>query len=574
MQFSNFVRTEEGNKITFYTPNPLNGITDIKYFKDNATGNFAKKEFRWSFNNDYWSAWTPLNQGNLSAIKIGGNQYLFLEIRYLSSGNGAVTSFTLNYDGAAQSSIVGGSCPPDSQYVQTDKSVSPEIYIPGQSCGSGGGPIDAETLCGKSCEYYLWRPNHKGQQPISSITDLQKVLNNLAAAVTDMDIKGALNVDGPGVGVYYGYENKILYFKRIGEGNKTFVTESPDGIITISVDDASINDLFFYLGNLNGVNIGGGSGRIFKQRIGDEFQFRTITSGVGGITIDTIDDRIVINIDSSISGELWVDPDPISATIGGVKSGDTFDGSTSIRVLEKILYEYFPPKVDLNINPSSGYYEKWDPFVPVAQIFGTFDNSNFIKVRVTDVSAYVSINNTSIVPINIPPTHIIYPNVSDGSFSFTDGSFPNWEDVIYHLKFYNNVDSNPMPILDVSIGLKFVEPYIWGIVDDTINSGNISASIIQEFRNAGQKLIVPKKSNEIDFERPSGMFKIKFVYAYPETYGDLVNIFDVRNDFNVTSSFEYTTISINLGAPTLIPYRVYIKRHWIDVSSFKLIFNI
>lgn len=79
MQFSNFVRTEEGNKITFYTPNPLKGITDIKYFKDNATGNFAKKEFRWSFNSDYWSAWTPLNQGNLSAIKIGGNQYLFLE---------------------------------------------------------------------------------------------------------------------------------------------------------------------------------------------------------------------------------------------------------------------------------------------------------------------------------------------------------------------------------------------------------------------------------------------------------------------------------------------------------------
>ena len=146
MQFSNFVRTEDGNKISFYTPNPLKGITDIKYFKDNATGNFAKKEFRWSFNSDYWSAWTPLNQGNISAVKIGGNPYLFLEMRYISSGDGKVTTFSLYYDGAAQSNIDGGVCPPDSKYVQIDKSVSPEVYIPGQSCGPGGGPIDAATL--------------------------------------------------------------------------------------------------------------------------------------------------------------------------------------------------------------------------------------------------------------------------------------------------------------------------------------------------------------------------------------------------------------------------------------------
>ena len=38
---------------------------------------------------------------------------------------------------------------------------------------------DAQTLCGKDCDYYLWRPNQKGEQAITSITGLQQILNSL-----------------------------------------------------------------------------------------------------------------------------------------------------------------------------------------------------------------------------------------------------------------------------------------------------------------------------------------------------------------------------------------------------------
>lgn len=573
MNFSGFIRKEDGAKISFSTLSPLIGIYDIKYYQDDSKGPFSKKEFRWSFNGDYWSSWEILNQGNISSIKIGGNKQIFLEIRYLSSG-GSVTSFTINYNGEPQ--IVDNNCntcQPDSQYKPINKNIDNSDDI---QCkyNTDSDHIDVETLCGKDSNFYLWRPNHKGTQPISSISNLSNVLNKLASAVTNVDIKSALNVDGDGIGVYYKLDNKTLYFKRIQEGNKIFVSETSDGIISISADDSSINDLFFHIGNLNGVNIGGSSGEIFKHRINDDFQFRTIAAGSTGISIQTVGDRIVISADASISGELWVDSDPISATIGGARSGDIFDGSTSIRVLEKMLYEYFPPKVNLNINPSSGYYEKWNPSILAAQLFGNFNNHDFVKVRVTDISAYVSVNNMPAIPINILPTNISYPDVSEGSFIFNDSSFPNWEDVVYNLKFYNNANYKSMPAFDVSIDLKFIEPYIWGVVDDTINKNNINATILEDFKNSGQKLILPKKSNEIDFIRPNGMFKIKFVYAYPENYGGLRSIMDTKNDFNVMSSFDYLTLNIDLGAPTLIPYSVYIKSHWIDTSSFKLIFNI
>lgn len=102
MQFSNFSKRIEGNTTYFVTSSPLLNIKDIKYYKDNATGGFAKKEFRWSFNGDYWSAWTDLSQWSISSFKIGNNTRLFLEIRYISSGTGKVSSFIVYYEGAAQ----------------------------------------------------------------------------------------------------------------------------------------------------------------------------------------------------------------------------------------------------------------------------------------------------------------------------------------------------------------------------------------------------------------------------------------------------------------------------------------
>jgi len=99
MQFSNFSREQQGLIITLYNSSPLENVQNVKYFSDNATGSFAKKEFRWSFNNEYWSSWESLSQSAISRIQTYNNYYLFFQIRYtlttLNSGN--VTSFTVNY---------------------------------------------------------------------------------------------------------------------------------------------------------------------------------------------------------------------------------------------------------------------------------------------------------------------------------------------------------------------------------------------------------------------------------------------------------------------------------------------
>ena len=98
MVFTNFTRTESDGIIYFKNGSPIEAVKNLKYYKDDASGTFDKKEFRWSFDNNYWSSWDTLNQGNVSGIPVRGNYNLFIEVRYDKSNDSAnVTFFSVDY---------------------------------------------------------------------------------------------------------------------------------------------------------------------------------------------------------------------------------------------------------------------------------------------------------------------------------------------------------------------------------------------------------------------------------------------------------------------------------------------
>jgi hypothetical protein len=614
MIFSNFVRTESGNQIFFKNITPIDNVGSIKFYKDNASGSFAKKEFRWSFNGNYWASWEILNQGNLTNTAVSGNPCLYIEVRYVKAAESAkVTTFSINYE---ESKVVAQTTTESSSTQQGTVSCK-DIKDSDGTCGVGKENLSScDLLDGKPGSYYLWRPNHKGTQPISSVDGLQQILNNLTYGVQNSITTGD-NVSGAGIGVFYEKSGQTLVFKRINAGAGASISEL-NGVITLSVDasviskdpsinelydfyyslesnlydlsiyidnkfiqvDASINDLYNKIDQLDGSiitgfsNVGGGPGLIFKQINGSVTELRTIAAGNSNVTVTTVGDQVRISLDASASGQsVWSDLDPISADVGGLNPGDDVSiGANSIEILERILYEYFPPNINLNLNPSAGYFQKWVD-APEVSIYGNFNNYDFTKVKIYDASLLINGIGDPAFP-KIP-----YSDVSFGNFLWNDTAPPyglNWDDVIYTVKIYNKVGTTIMPAADASAAIQFVNPYIWGIVNNTITAANITPSILYGFISDGNKLIVPKQSNEINFIRDGSIgMKIKFVYAYDASYGDLNTIFDVKNDFNVTTSFESTTLNLTLGAtPSPIPYKVYIKSHWIDVSTFKLIFNI
>lgn len=574
--YKDFVKTTESNTITFTSRTPIINPKRLLYYKDDSVGVFIKKELKWSFDNNYWSSWTPLNQGNVTNINTNNSINMFMSIRYIKSG----VSSDVNVFGVGYIKSISSLSPktPTTPVVKIpvskpNCSIPAPVYKPNTPAPiANPSIINADTLDCKPGSHYLWRPNHKGQQAISTITDLETILEELRQS--DGGIEDALNVEGDGIGVYYSTENNKIYFKTLIEGKKVFLSENETGNITIDMDDASINDLYSLIGSIEGVNIGtttGSFGEVYKQKSGEVLEFRTIVSGDSGVVVSTVGDQVRISIDSSAAGTpIWTDPDPVSADVGGVSGGDTIPlDNNSIEILEQILYEYFPPEVT-DLLPESGYFEKYVNDFDV-NLTGSFDTNKSPKTVVD--SAELFINGSSSVSY---PTIYYPPNTRVGTFNWHVAGDPLYSNRVYTVKLANHYSMTPdvMPSKDVSIFIDYVNPYFFGIVGDEVNVNNITGSDISNL----DKIIVNESSNLITYDVSLNHVKVKFLYAYDAAYSDVNSIFDVKNNFNVTTSFDKGTVLVDNGSQTNIPYKFYIKNHWIsftpDVSVFKLNFDI
>lgn len=177
MQFSSFSREVEGLTIKFFNLIPVENVGKIKFYKDNKTGIFSKKEFRWSFNNEYWSSWQPLTQSSLTSISTYSNYYFFLEVRYVLSAvnSGNVTTFMFDYELGTATPVTPRSLTEDIQHQDASAVLIHDIIQEYKVTTVA----DTSLLDGHSGAYYLDRSHHTGKQPISTITGLQTILNNI-----------------------------------------------------------------------------------------------------------------------------------------------------------------------------------------------------------------------------------------------------------------------------------------------------------------------------------------------------------------------------------------------------------
>lgn len=235
MVFSNFIRTESNVQILFKNPTPIENVGSIKFYKDDAIGTYQKKEFRWSFDRNYWSSWEILNQGNLTALDPNGLN-LYFEIRYIkNSSTSNVTFFSITYIESITSINIISTCNDVNCNINTSSL------------------INADLLNSKNANYFLNRTNHKGQQPITSITNLQNIINGLINANNQL-INNATNIDGSGVGTYYQKNSQSLIFKNLIGGHNVLIDDDSAGHLTINFSDVSIIDVDSSLANLTNWN--------------------------------------------------------------------------------------------------------------------------------------------------------------------------------------------------------------------------------------------------------------------------------------------------------------------------------
>lgn len=394
MQSSSFIRTVTGSTTLFKNNTPFEYVQSIKFYTETVSGSFTKKEYRWSFNNTYWSAWGTLNQGNLSSIVVGTNRYLYLEIRYV--GAGTATAFTLNYTTTSGTSV---------QPVTIDASV---YCLPDPACCNNEAAIlyettyitNATTLDGKPGNYYLLRSNHTGTQSISTITGLQAILNELALeqdASLNFDIE---NEDGSFGGAYSRTVGSTIFFKNIRAGsNKIVITDNNTGIIyidaSISAVDASVIDIYNILNSIEAsiVNI--------------DTSIYDIWTKIGYIDISL--NNIVTTDSSILASKVIYDPstlDPslaMPAAVGGIPIGTTvydLNGDNVTAILNDLLF----PTVQPTLTAPSGTFT----MVPSTTLY--------------EVSANVSLTFNSVFNRGTIYNGATYQNVRSGlpnNYNFT-----------------------------------------------------------------------------------------------------------------------------------------------------------
>jgi hypothetical protein len=233
---------------------PIENVQAIKYFTDNSSGSFLKKEVRWSFTSTYWSAWEPLTQRALSSIDTHSSRYTFLEMRYVCSslGSGNVTTFVVNY---TASSVVYPLTP--IVEIQTNDTSAKLIHDVIQKYKTSI-ITDASTLNGYPGSWYLNRAYHTGQQAINTILGLETALNNsVSRSYLDNSLTYYIKSASTGYGLYW---NNGLLDVSVAGGTGDVTKDYVDGSISEFIRSVSTGYGLYWNNGLLDVSVVGGSG--------------------------------------------------------------------------------------------------------------------------------------------------------------------------------------------------------------------------------------------------------------------------------------------------------------------------
>lgn len=417
------------------------------------------------------------------------------------------------------------------------------------------------------------------------------------------NIKGAINVGDGSAQVFVDVSNNLLTFREITGVGAAVVSENGN-VIEISIDAS-------FGGEVNTAsNIGGGEG-VFAQKVGQDLEFKSITTNDPAQVIITSDsDEIFIdvsiaamtdvsmagisdtNIDESTlathqilefnsDGSVWENTNGIlwdtslattADDFNSIPAGTNLEGLTLKEILFKILYEYQIPLLDASGVPEGGIYEKGsaDTLFSSVDIGYSTSNSNY---------PLALLNNLRITKTGeglIFDASLGLVNSSTGSYEDTNGIL-NWggvnRTITYQVEVDDNQSDQTQPAVIDQVNYTFYYPIRWGIVDkDASLAGILSNDIL----GLDSSILQGQTDLLAQFNNPSSL-QIKHLFAYvdtiaaPDNFGPLSEIID-QNGYNVTGSFSTTTKDVSTDGGD-VRYRIYLLNNWTDTSTFSYTFK-
>lgn len=272
------------------------------------------------------------------------------------------------------------------------------------------------------------------------------------------------------------------------------------------------------------------------------------------VDVLTTADAVIFSNGRSLPEELnfqlqYSNSTPTPVTIGGIPAGSSFSGVNLKDLFSQLLYPYTKPNIKISLSTSGTYFEKDVNISPVIVTITVEKKSENIK----SVDLYVggsklqAVSNfpaaggtaTSVITTPITSTTEIYVKVNDGKASY---------------------DSNKIKLI-------FNHPVYIGCV----NPGDELTSAL--IKGLSSTINYPS-ANDISITKNLSPTEQCFLIAYRAQYGDneTVTVYDT-NGFNITNSFEKSSVNILDGNSNLVQYTC-MKSNVTTQSHFDITFKL
>lgn len=248
---------------------------------------------------------------------------------------------------------------------------------------------------------------------------------------------------------------------------------------------------------------------------------------------------------------------PMISSLGGLAAGTTFDDMTIQDIFDKLFYPYTKPtislKVDINSSGTSstsiGIREIGNPINSIKyEATVTKKSENLSKIEYYSAGSVVSTNSSL---------------TGNGTYTYT---YTPGTPINSDTTFKARVTDTTNGYMEASINATFVRPMYIGYVPGTVTADTLTASDVTG--STMTKLIEKQGSKTKALTFNSG----RYMFAYPNSYGDLKSILD-PNKFDNIGSFTKKTLNITCLDDTDVSYNVYIFNNIVDSDNYAMTYN-
>lgn len=257
-------------------------------------------------------------------------------------------------------------------------------------------------------------------------------------------------------------------------------------------------------------------------------------------------------IDEAVDRTVYTNSNPVAATLGGIKAGDSFEtGITITELFDKLLYPYVDAIVgNATATPNGGVYEKGEvKTITQVSISITKKSEPITRVALHNGSTLIGEKTGNVVK-------------NGGTITFSDINIevPTKGNQLTVKVTYPDANGNDKTVEKMTNAFTFVYPYYMGVCDaDTTIDEALVESLTRIIEGKGDKEGTFNCTNQ------------RIVFAYPSDYGYLNSIKD-KNDFETKSDYTINELSITGLDESSQNYYVYVSGAG-NVSDFKVKFK-